>query len=58
MLIDEPEGIRHITAKRLWHKFNGKHAHWTEPFEGDRYSIVAYRKPVPRSQALGQVASE
>ena len=29
--------------KGVWYQYNGRHPHWTEDFEGDRWSIVAYK---------------
>ena len=43
------EGIEHLTEKGIWYQYNGRHPHWTEDFEGDRWSIVAYKKPKPKS---------
>ena len=38
--------LRHLQEKEVWHEYNGRHPHWTEDWSGgDRYSIVAYRKP-------------
>jgi hypothetical protein len=44
LFVETPEGVNHLTEKRVWYEFDGQHPHWTEDFTGDRYSIVAYRK--------------
>jgi len=33
-----------FTEKNKWFKFNGKVNHWVEPFQGERYSIVIYKR--------------
>ena len=44
--VDEPDGTKHFREKNTWYEYNGRHPHWTEPwFAGNRYSIVAYKKP-------------
>ena len=46
LFVEEPEGVVHFRDKYIWYEYNGRHPHWTEPwFEGDRFSIVAYKKP-------------
>ena len=47
--MEEPDGVKHLTGKGIWHEYNGRHPHWTEEFVGERYSIVAYRKPQKKS---------
>lgn len=37
------DGTR-IEEKYKWHKFDGQNAHWNEPFEGTKYSIVLYKR--------------
>ena len=27
----------------MWHKINGQIAHWNEPHEGTKYSIIVYQ---------------
>ena len=49
LFVEEPDGVKHLQGKGIWHEYNGRHPHWTEPFEGERFSIVAYRKP-PKSE--------
>ena len=44
LFVETPDGVKHLTEKRVWYEFDGQHPHWTEDFTGDRYSIVAYRK--------------
>ena len=43
LFVETPEGLRHFTEKGVWYQYNGRHPHWTEDFEGDRWSIVAYK---------------
>ena len=45
LFVEEPDGVKHLQGKGIWFEYNGRHPHWTEDFEGERYSIVAYRKP-------------
>ena len=46
LFVETPEGIRHLQDKEVFHEYNGRHPHWTEEWTGgDRYSVVAYRKP-------------
>ena len=46
LFVETPEGVRHLQEKEVWHEYNGRHPHWTEEWTGgDRYSVVAYRKP-------------
>lgn len=35
------EGVRHNIRNKLF-KFNGTKGHWTEPFKGERYSIIFF----------------
>ena len=50
LFVEEPDGTKHFTEKYVWYEYNGRHRHWTEAwFEGDRYSIVAYKKPKPKA---------
>ena len=52
LFVEEPEGLRHCTDKYTWYEYNGRHVHYTEPWEtGDRYSIVAYKKPAKKQAA-------
>ena len=30
--------------KNVWFTFNGKKNHWVEPFSGERYSLILYKK--------------
>jgi len=48
LFVETPEGLQHLTEKGIWYQYNGRHPHWTEDFEGDRWSIVAYKKLKPR----------
>ena len=48
LFVETPEGLKHFTEKGVWYQYNGRHPHWTEDFEGDRWSIVAYKKPKPK----------
>ena len=51
LFVEEPDGVKHFREKNTWYEYNGRHPHWTEPwFEGNRYSIVAYKKPKPTSK--------
>ena len=45
LFVEEPDGVKHLQGKGIWFEYNGRHPHWTEDFEGERYSIVAYKKP-------------
>ena len=36
------DGTR-IEDKGMWHKINGQIAHWNEPHEGTKYSIIVYQ---------------
>ena len=46
LFVEEPDGVVHFRDKYIWYEYNGRHPHWTEPwFTGDRFSIVAYKKP-------------
>ena len=45
LFVEEPDGVKHLQGKGIWFEYNGRHPHWTEEFEGERFSIVAYRKP-------------
>ena len=45
LFVEEPDGVKHLQGKGIWFEYNGRHPHWTEEFEGERYSIVAYKKP-------------
>ena len=49
LFVETPEGTEHLTEKGVWYQYNGRHPHWTEDFEGNRWSIVAYKKPKPKS---------
>ena len=49
LFVETPEGTEHLKEKGIWYQYNGRHPHWTEDFEGDRWSIVAYKKPKPKS---------
>ena len=49
LYVEEPEGVQHLAEKGVWYEYNGRHPHWTEEFVGERFSIVAYRKP-PKKQ--------
>jgi hypothetical protein len=45
LCIQEDTDLRKLTERRVWHTFSGqKHLHWVEPFEGERYSVVAYTR--------------
>ena len=50
LYVEEPDGVKYLGGKGIWHEYNGRHPHWTECFEGERYSIVAYRKPPKKPQ--------
>ncbi len=42
-----------IVGKREWHKINGHIHHWSDPHEGNKYSIVLYRRTRnPKSNKL------
>ena len=38
-------GSLRTNQKGVWHRFDPRETHWTEPFEGTRYSLVLYHKP-------------
>lgn len=40
------DGCR-IEDKGMWHEFDGRVEHWNEPFQGEKYSIVLYRRLRP-----------
>ena len=50
LYVEEPDGVKYLGGKGIWHEYNGRHPHWTEDFVGERYSIVAYRKPPKKPQ--------
>ena len=54
MYVEEPEGVQHLAEKGIWYEYNGRHPHWTEDFVGERFSIVAYRKPPKKQPAEEQ----
>jgi hypothetical protein len=42
------EDGRRFEDRGVWHAFDGKNIlHWVEPFEGERYSVVAYARKHP-----------
>ena len=44
LFVRTPTGVKKYTAKRTWHYYDGQRdEHWTEPFTGDRWSLVAYQ---------------
>ena len=49
LCVQEGYDVRTSSEKGVWHTFNGRNIHWTEPFEGDCWSIVAYTKPKPKN---------
>ena len=50
LFVETPDGVRHLQGTGIWHEYNGRHPHWTEEWTGgDRFSVVAYRKP-PKKQ--------
>ena len=50
LFIEEPDGLRHVQEKNVWHEYNGRHPHYTEAWTGgERYSIVAYKKKAQSS---------
>jgi hypothetical protein len=51
LFVEESEGVRHLTGKGIWHEYDGSNPHWTEPFEGERFSIVAYRRKSPKTSS-------
>ena len=54
LAVEAPDkSVQLFSHKGVWHTFNGRHRHWTEPFEGDRWSIVAYKKPKPNGGSKG-----
>ena len=44
MCIETVDGIERFTERGVWYEFDGRNPHWTEDFEGERFSIVAYCK--------------
>ena len=52
LFVETLEGVQHFTEKGVWYQYNGRNPHWTEDFTGDRWSIVAYKKPVPKKTVL------
>ena len=39
---------RRFEERGVWHEFDGRNTlHWVEPFEGERYSVVAYARKQP-----------
>ena len=49
----EEAGTQLLRGKGVWFEYNGRDPHETEPWScgGDRYSIVAYRKPPKKVSA-------
>ena len=31
-----------VSTRGVWHKMDGRHTHWVEPYRGDRYSLVLF----------------
>ena len=50
LTVYEQSGTQLLCGKGVWFEYNGRDPHETEPWKcgGDRYSIVAYRKPEKR----------
>ena len=43
LVVEEPEGDRVLSERRVWHCFSGReHFHYNLPHTGTKYSIVAY----------------
>ena len=43
LVVEEPEGDRVLSERRVWHRFKGReHFHYNLPHTGTKYSIVAY----------------
>ena len=43
LVVEEPEGDRVLSERRVWHRFSGReHFHYNLPHTGTKYSIVAY----------------
>ena len=50
LAVEAPDkSVKLFSHKGVWHTFNGRHRHWTQSFEGDRWSIVTYKKPKPKN---------
>ena len=45
-----------LTEKRVWHKIDGRIAHWNTPHEGTKYSVILYRIK-PRVSKRDAIAS-
>ncbi len=44
MCIETVDGIERLTERGIWYEFDGQNPHWTEDFEGERLSLIAYCK--------------
>ena len=31
-----------VSTRGVWHKMDGRHTHWVEPYRGDSYSLVLF----------------